>query len=731
MEELGAEEPGIADRGLFPAPPRQDSARREAADAGNTETAEAGQESGPYVMRISRLTVDKLGIKLYDRVSAVLAEIIANAYDADATRVTVRAPFGVWLAAREGGTPTGPYEISVTDDGHGMSMQEVNSHYLLVGSDRRRRFGKDRSREKDRRVMGRKGIGKLAPFGICETVEIITAGGARAEQGYRVSHIVLHLPDMLFDTESDYRPEVGILDGTYREHRGTTVKLRGFNRKRVPSGTDLHRQLCARFGIRRDDWDVQVINTSQEGEALPGFGQESFRLGELAIDVQEDTKVSFDGDLVPRENGDPLPVRGWLAFAKDPYKDEVMAGVRVYARGKIVALTRDFGAVGGFHGEWSVRSYLTGEIHAEWLDEEEDLIRSDRQDIIWSSELGQAFRKWGERQVKDLAKRGRTSVRKRTREVFEEAANLEERLREEAPADPYYQHSVKQAFGVLVADSDREAASDPQRIERYVELARSIAPHRELLDTLREVSKETESPLDVVLSLFQKARVAEFYALGQVAQERVGVVNRLRYLVEDGTTREQPLQELIEKAPWLLAPEWTPLGMNESLERIRRGFEAWYFKQRGEYVYTSAISTPERKPDFVLLNGARGSLWIVEIKRMNYRLTDEEFNRGVNYLGSLNEFLDSNPLIGADFSVRRLTFVVDHVDGLSHANRMLLDSQAQIEQRGWHEILEQTDRVHRDFLAKVEKLRHHPDTLDARPGSGTSAEPPEESPSEP
>lgn len=31
-----------------------------------------------YTMTISRLTIDKLGIKLYDKVSAVLAEFIAN-----------------------------------------------------------------------------------------------------------------------------------------------------------------------------------------------------------------------------------------------------------------------------------------------------------------------------------------------------------------------------------------------------------------------------------------------------------------------------------------------------------------------------------------------------------------------------------------------------------------------------------------------------------------------------
>ena len=37
-----------------------------------------------YRMTISRMTIDKLGVKLYDKVSAVIAELVANAYDADA-----------------------------------------------------------------------------------------------------------------------------------------------------------------------------------------------------------------------------------------------------------------------------------------------------------------------------------------------------------------------------------------------------------------------------------------------------------------------------------------------------------------------------------------------------------------------------------------------------------------------------------------------------------------------
>ena len=58
--------------------------------------------SEKYTMRISRLTIDKLGIQMYDRVSAVLAELIANAYDADAEQVQITLPFGEYLAQSDG-----------------------------------------------------------------------------------------------------------------------------------------------------------------------------------------------------------------------------------------------------------------------------------------------------------------------------------------------------------------------------------------------------------------------------------------------------------------------------------------------------------------------------------------------------------------------------------------------------------------------------------------------------
>ncbi len=658
------------------------------------------QADHKYTMRISRLAIDKLGIKLYDRVSAVLAELIANSYDADATEVAVSLPWGVTLAGSVRGASEPQYEIVVSDNGHGMTADEVNQHYLMVGSDRRLRTGSDLSRERRRPVMGRKGIGKLSAFGICGTIEVISAGSSdadRTENGWPVAHIVLDLDDMLCDTETYYFPAAGELDGTLSSHRGTTVILRNFFRKRVNSGPELSRQLAGRFGIERTDWRVEVHNSAAQGK------QESFILSDLAIDVMEETRVDVSARPV-RAGRQYLPVTGWIAYSKQPYRDEAMAGVRIYARGKIVAQTRDFGIGHGFTGEFKLRSYLVGAIHVDWLDDDEDLVRSDRQDIIWNSGRGEALAVWGRELIAEIGRRGERSIRRRVWDEFVEKSNIFEVLEAIAPGDKMFRESVVSAARILVANKDRAALDDPGHVESTMRLALSLGPQRSLLETLQQIAEDADPHLDVVVALFERARVAEIYSLGQIAGERVAVVDKLRGLIDDRRSLERPFQELIERAPWLLAPEWTPLGMNESLKRVRAAFERWYAQKFGTALVTTAIGSERREPDFVLLHDS-GELWIVEIKRMDYHLTDEEYNRAINYLYALDTFLTENPRIGVQFPRRRLTFIVDHIDKLRPASRSSLDSDARVDRRTWRELLDSTLRAHRDFLERVYAMR--------------------------
>ena len=86
----------------------------------------------------------------YSSTEVALKELVDNAWDADATDVTITLP--------EPNT-TGP--IVIQDDGSGMTEREVRAEYLFVANDRRSRKG-DRTSGKKRQVKGRKGIGKFS-----------------------------------------------------------------------------------------------------------------------------------------------------------------------------------------------------------------------------------------------------------------------------------------------------------------------------------------------------------------------------------------------------------------------------------------------------------------------------------------------------------------------------------------------------------------------------------------
>ena len=77
-----------------------------------------------YKMSLSLNVLNHLGLNLYSNTPAVLSEVIANAWDADATEVKV--DFNL-----EGKT------ITVSDDGHGMDLDDINDKYLFVGYQKR------------------------------------------------------------------------------------------------------------------------------------------------------------------------------------------------------------------------------------------------------------------------------------------------------------------------------------------------------------------------------------------------------------------------------------------------------------------------------------------------------------------------------------------------------------------------------------------------------------------
>lgn len=656
------------------------------------------------------MTIDKLGIKLYDRVSAVLAELIANSYDADAESVTIKAPLGKFLATKKDGqVEDSGFEIVVEDDGHGMTEQEANTHYLKVGIDRRRRDSSDKSRAKYRPVMGRKGIGKLAPFGICKEIEVITASGPADAEEFRIANFILRYGEITSEEETAYHPTPGSRDGQVTDQRGTTIILRDFDRRRVPAGEALHRQLAARFGLARPDWRVRVEDAADETTPFELDGSQ------LEIAVLDGTRIELDERPVKLEDGRELPVEGWVAYARDSYKDEVMAGVRIYARGKIVSQTRDFNIPSGFTGEYKMRSYLVGYVEADWLDDEDDLIRSDRQDIIWNSEKGEAFQAWGQNLLRQLAAMAETSVRRRLWDDFLEVSDLRNLAKRAFPGKTDFQQRTEEIAKLAVRGASRDSLRQTDYVEGVVNFALAVAPHRALLENLREVASDETRTLDTVIALFAKVRLAEIYSLGQVARERIASLEELQSLVNTAAT-EAPLQKLLEEAPWIVHADWTPITADRPLKEFRLRFEDWYRKNMKEDISTTTIGRKSKKPDFIFISDGR-RMEIVEIKKPDWSLKDEEFDRAFGYLDSVRKFREVNKEIAKDFDPPRLLIVCDKIGCSNPAYLDLIQRSEDVRHRTWQEVLNATRQAHADFLEIVEAMGQADDANDGESDS--------------
>lgn len=68
-----------------------------------------------FQMSINLQVLNHLGLNLYSNTSAVLSEVVANAWDADATDVKIQI---------DGDT------ISIADNGIGMNLLDINNKYL-------------------------------------------------------------------------------------------------------------------------------------------------------------------------------------------------------------------------------------------------------------------------------------------------------------------------------------------------------------------------------------------------------------------------------------------------------------------------------------------------------------------------------------------------------------------------------------------------------------------------
>ena len=166
-----------------------------------------------YSLNVDTRILELLGPNLYTNIYYVLAELIANAYDADAKNVYI-------ISNKD--------DIRVEDDGHGMSYKDGDiARYLNVAGVSRTTEEESKTKSGTRHKMGRKGVGKLAALSVSENVNVMTVTSSGERSGFVLArrptngNDLNEIPDtdIIFEKVQNHGTAIVMRNPQYRLHK--------------------------------------------------------------------------------------------------------------------------------------------------------------------------------------------------------------------------------------------------------------------------------------------------------------------------------------------------------------------------------------------------------------------------------------------------------------------------------------------------------------------------------
>lgn len=246
-----------------------------------------------YRLEIDPAILELLGPSLYTNIYYVLAELIANAYDADAHNVYI--------------IETGE-SIIVEDDGVGMSYEAGGVKKFLSVAKETRLTDKDSFSPSGRPRMGRKGIGKLAALAVSENVNVLTISGEE-KSGFVLSRIVnpdgrllpIDEDKIVFQKVKGSGTAIQMLNPEYKLNKGMgTIK----------------RNLLKIFPIVNNDFVIHIVKGKEE-DKIDEFDKSV--ASELAVLMTYGEQKALTDNFVPEFED----IRDKLLKKNDPIVNKI------------------------------------------------------------------------------------------------------------------------------------------------------------------------------------------------------------------------------------------------------------------------------------------------------------------------------------------------------------------------------------------------------------------------
>ncbi|EDS87791.1 hypothetical protein BURPSS13_P1283 [Burkholderia pseudomallei S13] len=514
----------------------------------------------------------------YSSSERALKELIDNAWDADAERVSIVLP-----------APLSGDSIVIEDDGTGMTEEELRRHYLSIATDRRSRRG-ERTVGKNRPVKGRKGIGKFA--GLMAAAAMTLETGARG----RLCRIALRLDD-LSQVDDIEQMDIGLhSEPCASERHGTTITLSELHQGMAYPDANRLRQILLQDYGRQDDFVITV-----DGKRL---------------DVDD-----VSGSYSEQEHTLPHAGSVKLRFAISDGKTGLrQPGVTLRVDGKAVGRPGFFGLDQRDDFPPKLLRKLYGEIDADGL---RDHITAGWDAAVENSELLKEVEAYVQPILRDAFER---QYRK---EIQLAQARLQKTALERLAALPEYKRQF--ADRAIKKILDKYFGEPENKVEPIVNVlldALERSDYRILLEHIAEAS-----PGDVagVADNLNRFGLADMAFLVQQAAARQVFLDQLDALARDVSITEAVMHKALERNLWVLGPEYSLFSSNSTL---RRQVEELLGK-----TYTGERA--DKRPDLLLNENLSGEYLLIEFKRPGHALNHDDYLQAIGYRHELSKYVSS------------------------------------------------------------------------------------------
>lgn len=612
------------------------------------------------VLKFDPNTIEHLGISLYSKLPSVLSELVSNSWDADAGVVSIDFV--------DKGSEK---EIIYTDDGDGMTFDELNDKYLVIGRNRRQNATKTTT-DKGRKVIGKKGLGKLSVFGICDVIEVISI-----KNGLK-NHFKMDLMEIKESKDTSYNPKIIEHDLSTQEPSGTVLKLKKMRRKSSFSLENIALSLSKKFLIFGEMEVSLSLNNSNHTLVT-----NELKYSELNTQFTwKFPNVKYDSDYEFWKS-----IKGSVITLETPVKDTEMRGIYLTSRGKIVNTANFYGLrdTDQFH------SYVTGYLEVDFIDEfEVDVISTDRHSLNWEHDKTKELQEYLQKIIKKVGSEWRSKRSDLKKDTIKEEQDLD--ITEWQEKLPTYEKELSNKIIEPILENPNIDIQESTEIIGNVIDKFENKTFKDYASQIADISSPEQIPQ--LLELMDDWKSIESKQFRDLAYSRVEVIKKFEDYINTDTKEVPTLHNFLKKFSWLLDPR---------ILEFRD--EVTYSKLLKETYPDDTLDGKDRRIDFLCSNALGEILYVIEIKRSTYTIDAKALEQAYEY----GVFLAEKYASETGFS-RVVCYVVG---GKKSSNSLFISKEKTYIQSGevfvktYRELLEQSKEYHKEFIETYDSFQQN------------------------